>query len=148
MPRVKHTEVFQIGQPVDVLFPLFSPEGEKSWVPGWDYKNIMGSNELHEDYIFTTAKHDHAAGDSVWLVKRYQPESHYVEFYKVEAESKVGIITVKCQALSGTKTSVSVSYEYIALNDSGDDFITSFTFEKYSEFIGEWKRLLEAYFNR
>jgi len=146
MTRVKHTEDFQIEQPVDVLFPLFSPEGEKYWVPGWDYKNIMASNELHEDYIFITEKLDQAASDSVWLVKIYLPESHYVEFYKVEPDYKVGIITVKCHALSEARTRVSVSYEWIALTDSGNEFIAGFTHEKYREFIGEWKRLLEDYF--
>lgn len=145
--RIKHTEEFQVDQPVEVLFPLFSAEGEKHWVPGWDYRNIMGTNELHEDYIFVTQNHDHAASDAVWLVKKYEPASHYVEFYKVEPENKVGIISVRCNAIPGAKTSVSVSYEYIALSENGDEFITGFTDEKYREFIGEWKRLLETYFN-
>jgi len=34
------------------LFPLFSPEGEKYWVPDWDYVNLMGTTELSEDYVF------------------------------------------------------------------------------------------------
>jgi hypothetical protein len=46
MRSVKHTEKFQIDQPIELLFPLFSAEGEKLWVPGWDYENIMGSNDM------------------------------------------------------------------------------------------------------
>ena len=86
MNRVKHEADFQVDQPIGVVFPLFSAEGEKHWVPGWDYKNIMGSTELHEDYIFLTAQHDPASTDAIWLVKRHDPDSHYVEFYKVEPE--------------------------------------------------------------
>lgn len=63
MNLVNHTKNFQIDQPVENLFPLFSAEGEKHWVPGWDYKNIMDSTELHENYIFVTENHDHAASD-------------------------------------------------------------------------------------
>lgn len=63
MNLVNHTKDFQIDQPVENLFPLFSAEGEKHWVPGWDYKNIMDSTKLHEDYIFVTENHDHAASD-------------------------------------------------------------------------------------
>jgi hypothetical protein len=63
MNLVKHTKDFQIDQPVENLFLLFSAEGEKYWVPGWDYKNIMDSTELHEDYIFVAENHDHAASD-------------------------------------------------------------------------------------
>jgi len=147
MNRVKHSEDFQINQPVEILFPLFSAEGEKHWVPGWDYKNVMGSNELHEDYIFVTEDHDHASSDAIWLVKKYEPHFHYVEFYKVEPEVKVGIITVKCNSISGSKTRVRVTYEYIALSEKGNEFIVSFTNEKYKAFIGKWKQLLEAYFN-
>jgi hypothetical protein len=146
MKRVKHIGDFQMDQPIDVLFPLFSAEGEKYWVPGWDYKNIMGSTELHEDYIFVTENHDHAASDAIWLVKRYDPDSHHVEFYKVEPEEKVGIIIVKCTAISQSKTDVRVSYEYIALSEVGNQFVTSFTELEYEEFIGQWKLLLDKYF--
>jgi hypothetical protein len=147
MKQVKHTEDFQIDQPVEDLFPLFSAEGEKRWVPGWDFKNIMGYNELHENYVFVTKNHDHALSEAVWLVKKYDPDSHYVEFYKVEPGYKIGIITVKCNAISKSKTNVSVTYEYIALSEAGNDFIAGFTDLKYKEFIGEWKQLLENYFN-
>ena len=96
MSKVKHSEKFTIDQPIDIVFPLFSAEGEKLWVPGWDYENIMGSTDLHEDYIFLTKNHDHASTDAIWLIKRYDPESFFVQFYKVEPEDKVGVITVQC----------------------------------------------------
>jgi len=147
MNRVRHIDEFQIDQPIDVLFPLFSAEGEKYWVPGWDYKNIMGTTELREDYVFVTENHDHAASDAIWLVKRYDPDSYHIEFYKVEPEEKVGIITVKCDVISQSKTNVSVTYDYIALSEKGTEFITSFTKEEYKKFIGEWKQLLEKYFH-
>ena len=70
MNRVKHSADFQIAQPAEILFPLFSAEGEKCWVPGWDYTNVMGTTDLHEDYIFITEDHDHAASEAIWLVKR------------------------------------------------------------------------------
>ena len=146
MTRAKYTEGFQVSQPVEILFPLFSAEGEKHWVPGWDYKNIMGTTALHEDYIFVTENHDHAASDAIWLVKRYDPSAHHIEFYKVEPDEKVGIITVKCDSISESETNVSVSYEYIALSEKGGEFVTNFTNEEYKEFIGEWKQLLEQYF--
>lgn len=146
MNRVKHSADFQIAQPPEVLFPLFSAEGEKSWVPGWDYTNVMGGTDLHEDYVFITKDHDHAASDAIWLVKRHEPNKYLVEFYKVEPENKVGVITVQCTALSETNTNVNVIYEYITLSDKGTEFIRSFTNQEYENFIGEWQQLLETYF--
>jgi hypothetical protein len=49
MSSVKHSKKFNINQPFKIKFPLFSEEGEKFQVPGWDYENVMGSNDQHED---------------------------------------------------------------------------------------------------
>jgi hypothetical protein len=146
MNTVKHSEKFRIDQPIETLFPLFSAEGEKLWVPGWDYENIMGSYDLHEDYIFLTKNHDRGSTDAIWLVKRYDPESYLVQFYKVEPEDKVGVITVQCVKIEKVITEVEVTYEYTGLSKSGNEFIDRFTSAKYKEFIGEWKRLLLIYF--
>jgi len=146
MSTVKHTLDLKINQPIDILFPLFSAEGEKLWVPGWDYENIMGTSDLNEDYIFLTKNHDHASTDAIWLVKQYKPESYFVQFYKVEPEDKVGIITVQCTKMNESLTKVEVSYEYIGLSKKGDEFVESFSSAKYKEFIAEWNSLLVSYF--
>jgi hypothetical protein len=145
MSTVKHTASFEIPQPVEELFPLFSAEGEKLWVPGWDYENIMGSTELHEDYVFVTKSHDHAASDAVWVVKRYEPEQHLVQFYKVEPGEKLGVIEVQCSALNEALTKVKVTYEYIGLSFAGNEFVAGFSLAEYEAFIGEWKELLLIY---
>jgi hypothetical protein len=146
MSTVKHVAEFRIGQPIETVFPLFSAEGEKRWVPGWDYENILGSNTLHEDYVFLTRNHDHASTDAIWLVKRYAPETHFVQFYKIEPEDKIGIIAVQCIPITDCQTQVEVSYEYIGLSKKGDKFIEEFGPTEYKTFIAEWNRLLVSYF--
>jgi hypothetical protein len=146
MSSIKHTADFTIDQPIDLLFPLFSAEGEKLWVPDWDYENITGSKGLHEDYVFLTKNHDHASTDAIWLVKRYEPENYLVEFYKVEPEDKVGIVNVRCKKIDKCLTRVEVSYQYIGLSQKGNEFIEGFTSTEYNEFISQWKDLLDSYF--
>lgn len=90
----------------------------------------MGATDLHGDYIFVTENHDHAASDAIWLVKKYEPDSCFVEFYKIEPEEKVGITSVKYNSISGSETNVSVSYEYIALSEKGREFVANFTNEE------------------
>jgi len=46
MKSISHAKAYKIEIPIAELFPLFSPEGEKRWVPGWDYENLMGTTEL------------------------------------------------------------------------------------------------------
>ncbi len=148
MKSVIHTKTFQVDVPIDTLFPLFSPEGEKYWVPGWDYKNIMGTTVLAEDYVFVTENHDHGASEAIWIVKAYDPDTYRVQFYKVEPGHKVGIITVECFAESGTLTTVKVSYKYTALSTAGEEFILGFGEVEYEKFIDEWKELLVRYFKQ
>ena len=84
--------------------------------------------------------------DAIWLVKRYEPESYLVQFYKVEPEDKVGIITIQCTKINKCLTQVEVSYEYIGLSKKGNEFIEGFTSTEYEAFIGEWNSLLVSYF--
>lgn len=147
MNRISHTKSFEISVPIVELFPLFSPEGEKLWVPGWDYQNVMGTTELSEDYVFLTATHDHSSQLAVWLVKRYEPANYFVQFYRVEADEKVGIVTVDCTEVGSARTKVTVTYHYIALSAAGDKFIEGFTREFYQTFIDEWQTLLLKHFH-
>ncbi len=146
MNKIKCTAGFEIPQPAEKLFSLFSPEGERLWVPGWGYENIMGTTDLYEDYIFLTKNHDHASTDAIWLVKRYEPESYLVQFYKVEPQSKVGIVTVQCFKRAEDLTYVQVTYEYVGLTEEGRSFIESFTQDRYEKFISEWKTFLLKYY--
>lgn len=146
MNSVKHSEKFSIDQPIELLFPLFSPEGEKLWVPGWDFENIMGSNDLHEDYIFLTKNHDHPKTETIWLLKRFEPELHFIQLYKIDPEEKVGIVTVECTRINDNLVEVEVTYEYKGLSDKGNAFIDDFTSAHYKKYIGKWKNLLDSYF--
>ncbi len=146
MKSISHTKAFEMTIPIAELFPLFSPEGEKYWVPGWDYENVMGTTELSEDYVFFTKTHDHGTTDAIWIVKKYDPKSHFVQFYKIEPKYKIGVVTVKCTKLETERTKVLVTYKYIALSATGEKFIAEFSEIAYEKFIGEWQTLLSNYF--
>lgn len=146
MKSVSRTKAFEIAISIKDLFPLFSPEGEKNWVPGWDYENVMGTTQLSEDYIFLTKTHDHRIKDAIWIVKKYDPRSHFVQFYKIEPGDKIGVVTVKCSEQEAERTKVEVTYKYIALSAMGEDFVSEFSESVYEEFIGEWQTLLSNYF--
>ena len=148
MKSVMHTRSFELDAPVDEVFPLFSPEGEKLWAPGWEYRNIEGTTELAEDYVFLTAGHDHRTADAIWVVKAYDPGSHLVQFYKIEPGHKIGVVTVKCSAQTASRTTVQVTYKYKALSAAGEAFVEDFSESRYAAFIDEWRSLLSDYFER
>ena len=145
---VSHSEEFLLERDISHVFPLFSPEGEKLWAPGWEYTNLLGSMELEPDYVFLTDTHDHQSTQAIWIVFGYDPAKHYVSYYKVEPGQKLGKIVVQCFEQSGTSTMVRVTYKYIGLSDSGNRFVERFTKEAYKAFIDEWRSLLHDYFKR
>jgi len=145
LKSVCHTKAFEVDAAITTLFPLFSPEGEKRWVPGWEYENIMGTTELSEGYVFLTRTHDHGASDAIWIVKKFDPQEHLVQFYKIEPDEKIGVITVRCTELEADRTRVQVTYKYIALSASAETFVARFSESEYARFIGEWQTLLAEY---
>jgi len=92
-----------------------------------------------------TKTHDHGETDAIWIVKVFDPESYFVQFYKIEPEYKVGVVTVECTELSPTITNVQVTYKYQALSTLGEEFIAEFNERVYEEFIGEWQESLTNY---
>jgi len=145
---VSHSEEFFLERDIASVFPLFSPEGEKLWAPGWDYTNLLDSKGLQRDDVFLTDSHDHKSTNAIWIVSDYDPVKHYVSYYKVEPGEKVGKVVVECFQQTDTSTLVKVSYKYIGLSDSGNEFVAGFTKEAYKVFIDEWHSLLLRYFEK
>ena len=146
MKTIEHRKTIEFAVPIEELFPLFSPEGEKLWVPDWDYRNVTDENDLAEDYVFVTVTHDHGTTEAIWIVKRYDRAACLVEFYKIEPDDKIGVIRVQCRELAAGKTEVEVRYKYIALSVTGEAFISGFSKAAYEGFIGQWRTLLLEYF--
>jgi hypothetical protein len=147
MNSVQHTAGFDLPQTLDLVFPLFTPEGEKLWAPGWDYHNLMGTTELSEDYVFLTESHDHAGAAAIWLVKRYLPDEGLVSYFRVEPGDKVGVVTVQCSPVESGGTRVEVTYRYIPLSEKGQAFVDGYTQEAHQEFIAHWKVFINKYFH-
>jgi hypothetical protein len=54
----------------------------------------------------------------------------------------VGVVTVVCTELEASRTKVQVTYKYMALSPSGEQFILGFSETFNKEFIKEWETLL------
>ena len=143
-----HSEEFLLDKDIASVFPLFSPEGEKLWAPGWDYTNLLGFEDLQPDYVFLTDSHDHRSANAIWIVADYDAVKHYISYYKVEPGEKVGKIIVQCFEQGQKYTLVKVTCKYIGLSDSGNRFVADFTKEAYTEFIDEWRSLIHDYFEK
>jgi len=134
---------FLLAADIEEAFPLFSPEGEKLWVPDWNPELIHPAGSKWETgQIFRTQEE---TGEAVWMVRRLDPAQHTVEYYRIEPDRYVANIEVTCRALPDNGTEVETAYSYISLSEAGNKEIASFTQQAYELKMSRWKEWIERY---
>jgi hypothetical protein len=126
--------------PLGHAFPLFSPEGERAWVPGWD------PDYLHPDHpsnapgtLFRTT---HNGEDTLWLVLTYNPTEATARYGRFSPASRVGTVQVYCQADAPDRTRVSISYSLTAITPTGNAVLAALTPERYSAMLRDWQEAI------
>lgn len=131
---------FRVDAPIDRVFPLFTPLGERAWARGWDPEMLSG--ETARGTAFRTVG---AGGvESVWIVTRYEPAAGAAGYARVAQGSNVGLVDVACTA-AGDATDVAVRYTLTGLGADGDAFVREFLSPaRYDAFIDEWRTAIAA----
>lgn len=141
MKSITLTGSLTVPAPVDRAFPLFSPLGEKDWVPGWAPELIHPEGAAWEKgLIFRTPDEEH---DAVWVVTELDRAAHRVSYYRVEPFRLVATIRVECDAMSAGKTSVRVSYTFISLTPDGEAFIDQLSQPGFEAKMKQWQKWIE-----
>jgi len=124
-----------VDAPVERAFPLFSPLGERLWVPGWDPEVLAPPGaEWEEEMLFRT--HDEH-GEAVWVITRLDRAAHEVTYHRVEPGRYVARVEVRCTAL-GEQTAVRTSYRFVGLSEAGNAEIDAMTDEEYAGKMERW----------
>lgn len=133
---------FTVASDPDAAFPLFSPLGEKAWVPGWDPELIHPRGiDWAEGLIFKTREE---LGDAIWVVTRLDRPARHVEYHRVEPGRYVAHVLVDCVPSPVRGTDVTVVYEFVGLSDRGNADIAAMTGEAHAEKMTRWSRMIAA----
>ncbi|MBI3447699.1 MAG: hypothetical protein HY049_02075 [Acidobacteria bacterium] len=133
-----------LAGPLDAVFPLFSPEGERAWVPGWDPEILHPPGAVWERGMIFRTKLERG-GEAVWVVLRLDRAAHDVEYHRVEPEHYVARVTVRCVAAGAGRTKASVTYEFIGLSDAGNAEIAGMTGAAYAAKMATWRGWIDAH---
>ena len=115
-----------VALPPDAAIELFTPEGERTWVAGWDPAYPGG-----DDGVFVT-------GATTWVtVERSERVRRYA---RVTPGVQAGTVSVRCEP-DGAGTVATVGYELTALGPDAD--LAAFA-DRYAEFMAEWEREIAA----
>jgi hypothetical protein len=116
---MKCTGSISVPIPPDDAIALFTPEGERAWVPNWEPQH-------HSDSVFTTA---HA----IWVVLDSEPRA--VRYARVTPGVHAGTVEVRCHA-DGAATRAEVTYDLAPLTPGALDQFA----EGYDAMLAEWER--------
>jgi hypothetical protein len=126
-----------VAAPVTKAFELFSPLGEKGWVPSWNPELVFPDDGAWQrGQVFRTRD---GAREAVWIVASLDAAAHAVEYHRVEAGYHVARVSVRCTVTSSLETRVEVTYRYVGLTAAGNDEIASMTSEAHAARMARWR---------
>ena len=135
--RVERTGDFTLPLPPAKALRLFSPEGERSWVNGWDPEYLHPSHaSTAPGTVFRTR---HGGEETLWLVLSYDPAQGEAEYVRVTPGSRMGTVRVKCRGEGDERTRVIVTYALTGLSPAGNAVLTDLTPGKYARMLEEWQ---------
>jgi hypothetical protein len=143
--RVRRTYTQTLDAAPEAVFSLLCPVREVEWVKGWDPLLVVTESGLVEEGCVFVMPDQPA--DAVWVVTRWDPEEHEVEFVKVTPGLAVGRIHIALESAGAgaQSTAAAVSYEYTALSEAGEEFVGRFTEAHYEAFMKEWESELNQF---
>ncbi len=132
---------FRLDRPVEAAFPLFTPKGEESWVPGWRPRYLQPpSGETCEEMLFVTGEGEE---ETFWTCLAYQPETWHARYLRVTPASRVAFVDVRCKPEGSDRTRVRVAYQIHALTNTGQAYLEALPQSAFIEMIDTWLRLIE-----
>ena len=137
--RVRLTGTIRVPlQPRDA-YALFTPTGERTWVPGWDPAfSSRVSDDTEPGTVFET---NHAGRRSTWTVVRREPGTA-VAYVTVTPGDRAGLVTVVCRPTDDGETMATVSYDLTALAPEANERLARFA-ASYPHFLEQWRHDIE-----
>ena len=98
---------FTVAGPIAEAFELFSPLGEKRWVPGWNPELVHPPGASWEQGLIFRTREE--GKEAVWIVTTLDRAAHKVEYHRVEPGRYVARVSVLCSARAEAKTHVATT---------------------------------------
>jgi hypothetical protein len=131
---------FPLPCPPEAALPLFTPEGERDWVPGWNPTYLSGATD-EAGAVWTTDLHGVRA---TWVT--VVREDRHVRYSRVSTNGTAGLVDVRC-ASDGAGTRVHVTYDLTATGGGGARVLAQFA-DEFDEMVQAWHDLTARHLAR
>jgi hypothetical protein len=136
--QVIRTGGFDLACDADTAFPLFSPEGEREWVPGWN--PIAVYPETITFTANTVFRLGQGSEESVWTILEADSQSHRTEYVRIAPASHAARIRVRIEPVSPNRSHVIVSYAVTAFGEHTSTVLEPFSEGAYAQRMRDWQQ--------
>jgi len=141
--RISRTGTFELPCNAETAFPLFSPEGEKHWVPGWDpYPVFPDTIAFVRDTVFREGKGNEEA---LWTIVEADLRAHRAEYVRVAHASHTAHIIVEVEPLGPERSKVKVSYTVTTFGKHSGPLLENFSEQVYAAKMQNWQRWITGF---
>jgi len=140
--RYKPAGSFSVALPTGRAIELFTPEGERGWVPGWNPVYPDRSASETPGTIFTTTAN---RVDTTWVIIGIDRAAGTAAYARTTPGHHAGIVRVHCEAAESDPGSFRVRVEYDMTLLEGADAAELRPYEpaSFDAVMQEWQSLLE-----
>jgi len=141
--HVERTGVVAMALPIAEAFPLFSAEGERRWVAGWDprYLSPNGSH-AREGLVFQTIKE--GVGTATWVQTRHEPATGVASYVYVIPDHHTAMVDVHVTPDGESRSQASVKYRVTSLSSDADGFVRAFG-EDFEGYMAHWAEAIQRH---
>lgn len=139
-PRTVQRGSFDLPLEAAAAFELFTAEGERRWVEGWNPTVLSACGETEAGCVFLT---DHGGEHTIWTVIEADRNAGKLLYSRVAPGRRAGTVGVEISPIpDGSR--VSVTYDLTALGTGGEAAVLAMNGEGYAAMLAEWRRLILA----
>jgi hypothetical protein len=129
-----------------VAFPLFGPDGERSWAgPDWDPQFVHPNPAADIQGAVFTVKH--GGHEAVWLNTVFDAEGRRIQYAYFISDVMVTTINLTFLPLDSVRTKVSVIYERTALNVAANQAVRQFGAADRAR-GADWEKAINSYLQK
>ncbi|MGB9357157.1 MAG: SRPBCC family protein [Acidimicrobiia bacterium] len=131
---------FEVALPASAAIDLFTPEGERSWVPGWDPVYATGAAGETAGTVFTTTVDGLA---TIWTIVQIDRAAGAAIYSRVTPGYHAGIVRVWCVDAAADRTAVKVSYD-MSLLGNDPSVLDTYADPAFGAMLAEWSAAIAA----
>ncbi len=131
---------FELPLAPAVAFDLFTAEGERRWVRGWDPLILSACMGSKPGAVFITG---HGGEQTIWTVIESDRDAGRLLYSRVSPGRRAGTVGVEITP-SNDGSTITVSYDLTMLGPEGEAAVLEMDKSGFAAMLAEWRRLIFA----